>query len=109
MLGGPDKGNPLDMLAKGGIFEQLDDDANLPEELEAEDDVKEQFHEENACEFCQVVFNKLKGKNRHHCRRCKKSVCDACSTNRRRLAKSSDKTFRVCDFCDTQLSNYKLE
>ena len=81
----------------------------LPDELEDEDDVKDQFHEEEACELCQSKFKKFGGNPRHHCRRCYKSVCNQCSGNKRRLAKNSDKVFRVCDFCDTQLSNYKLE
>lgn len=46
---------------------------------------------------------------RHHCRRCGKSVCQKCSMTKRYLSKSDKKTlYRICDFCDTKLSNFKV-
>ena len=57
--------------------------------------------------MCMIDF-KLTNR-RHHCRLCGKSVCDKCSLNKRYLSKSDKKTYhRVCDFCDTKLSNYKV-
>lgn len=36
-------------------------------------------------------------------------MCDMCSQGRRHLSKSDLKTkHRVCDFCDTKMSNYKV-
>jgi hypothetical protein len=95
--------------AKPSIFGNLVDDAHLPMKPENEDEIEEEFHEEKACEFCQVTFGKLRGISRHHCRRCFKSVCDKCSNNKRRIYRNSEKEYRVCDFCDTQISNFRLE
>jgi hypothetical protein len=36
-------------------------------------------------------------------------VCNNCSNNKRKLTKKDDKLYRVCDVCDTMLSNFKLE
>jgi len=85
----------------------LADDANLPTELE--DMNRESFNMMNFCELCDRNFAKLKGINRHHCRKCNRSVCQQCSASKRRLAKNDETLYRVCDFCDTQLSNAKLE
>ena len=52
----------------GGLLGQLAVDANLPEELDAED--RESFNLKSFCELCDRTFNKLKGINRHHCRKC---------------------------------------
>lgn len=92
-----------------GVFSNLVDDAHLPMKPEDENEIEEQFNEEKFCELCNAVFNKLRGNPRHHCRNCFKSVCDKCSNNKRRIYRNSEKEYRVCDFCDTKLSNFKLE
>jgi len=92
----------------GGILGDLAEDANLPQELE-DMNRPESFNMRNFCELCDRNFAKLKGINRHHCRKCNRSVCQQCSASKRRLAKNDENTYRVCDFCDTQLSNSKLE
>jgi len=99
-LGGSLTTNPTAILGA------LADDANLPNELE---DVNDGWHNFNYCELCDRTFSKFKGISRHHCRKCLKSVCQQCSSNTRKLSKQDDTKYRVCDFCDTQLSNYKLE
>jgi len=98
-----------DVAAKreNGILGSLADDANLPDE--GPDHDRDQFNCSNFCELCDRTFAKLKGINRHHCRKCNKSVCQQCSNNKRKLSKQDETLFRVCDFCDTHLSNYKLE
>ena len=90
----------LSSLTKtGGILANIADDANLPDDL---DDTRgESFNMRNFCELCDRNFNKLKGISRHHCRRCNRSVCQQCSSSKRRLAKNDDTLYRVCDFCDT--------
>ena len=95
-------------LKKEGVLHGLADDANLPDDI-TELGNKEEFNLLNYCELCEVTFNKLKGVNRHHCRKCFKSVCQPCSANKRKLAKNDETLHRVCDYCDTVLSNYKLE
>ena len=91
----------------GRILSNLADDHNLPEELDELN--KGQFNNRNFCELCDRNFAKYKGINRHHCRKCFRSVCQKCSNSKRRLAKNDDTLQRVCDFCDTQLLNAKLE
>lgn len=96
-----------DKNLNSGIFSQLDDYANLPDEI---DDLgSDSFNNLNYCELCEKTFNKLKGVSRHHCRKCNQSVCQSCSNNKRKLAKNDDTLYRVCDYCDCQLSNFKLE
>lgn len=94
------------LKTKGGILGDLADDANLPEEFTSEE---KKFNLMNYCELCDQQFSKLKGISRHHCRKCNKSVCQQCSNNKRKLAKQDETLYRVCDQCDTILSNYKLE
>jgi hypothetical protein len=88
-------------------LEGLAEDANLPSEEEVEN--SKNFNQLNYCELCDRTFNKLKGIPRHHCRKCNRSVCTQCSNNKRKLTKKDDSLYRVCDACDTMLSNYKLE
>jgi hypothetical protein len=90
----------------GGVLGNLADDANLPDVLP--DQGRESFNLCNFCELCERNFNKI-SLPRHHCRKCNKSVCNQCSNNKRKLSKQNDQLLRVCDFCDTQLSNFKLE
>ena len=91
---------------KSGVLGELAEDTHLPDELE--EDFKDNFNEQDNCELCDSKFKKV-GNPRHHCRKCYKSVCQKCSNNKRKLAKKDDTLYRCCDFCDTQLSNYKLE
>ena len=48
------------------------------------------------CELCAADFSMFSTK-RHHCRRCGKSVCIKCSTEKRRLCKLDHAKHRVCD------------
>ena len=58
-----------DRMAKmKGILAPVADDAALPDELDYMG--KEQFNNMNFCELCDRNFAKLKGINRHHCRKC---------------------------------------
>ena len=58
---------------QGGVLETLADDANLPDEIQDVD--RADFNLKTYCELCDRTFAKLKGINRHHCRKCNKSVC----------------------------------
>lgn len=98
----------LEALNKNNVFGDLGEEANLPDDILPDDQIKELYHEENQCELCDVTFKKVFNP-RHHCRRCYKSVCNNCSGSKRRLCKKSEKEYRVCDACDTQLSNHKIE
>lgn len=90
----------LEALNKNNnVFGDLGEDANLPDDILADDEIKELFHEEKNCELCDKKFNLVTP--RHHCRKCYQSVCNTCSSSRRRLCKKSEKEYRVCDFCDT--------
>jgi hypothetical protein len=62
----------------GAILGTLKEDSILPEEAEEGD-----FNLKKECELCEAKFRKLKGINRHHCRKCNKSVCGPCSSNQR--------------------------
>lgn len=98
----------LQNLRTGGkIIGGLADDANLPDKIPDLD--RSKFNEMPSCELCDRDFNKLKRIDRHHCRKCYRSVCDKCSMSRRKLSKACKDPHRVCDYCDTQLSNFKLE
>eukprot|EP00347_Sterkiella_histriomuscorum_P005670 403355710 len=46
---------------------------------------------------------------RHHCRKCGTTVCSLCSQQKRRLSKVDKKKYRVCDVCDTLMSNCNFE
>lgn len=95
------------LRSTGGFLGQLANDANLPEELDTGD--RESFNLKTFCELCDRTFGKFKGINRHHCRKCNRSVCQQCGGCFRKLSKNDETLYRVCDFCDTQLSNFKLE
>ena len=91
-------------VTNNGILGQLADDAHLPETVDAD---RDQFNENKFCELCDTTFNLIT--KRHHCRKCNKSVCHACSGTKRQISKQDTTLHRVCDYCDTQLSNFKLE
>jgi hypothetical protein len=92
-------------LSGPGILGQLAENAHLPNITDADD--REEWNEKSFCELCDTTFN-LRTK-RHHCRKCKKSVCQSCSGTKRQISKKDQTLYRVCDYCDTQLSNFKLE
>ena len=83
-------------MDRNSVLAKLGEESVLPDEVEESD-----FNLKNECELCSVKFKKLKGINRHHCRKCNKSVCGPCSNNERKLAKNEDVLYRVCDYCDT--------
>lgn len=56
--------------------------------------------------LCQSKFGFL---GAHNCKRCGIAVCDGCSRSKRRLSKLDKDKLRVCDDCDTLLSNYNFE
>ena len=75
---------------------------------------REKFNNASYCELCEIQFKRpvaslSAGIKRHHCRNCYRSVCQKCSTNLRRLSKADATPQRVCDYCDTRMSNFKLE
>ena len=65
-----------------------------------------QMLKSDICMSCAVKFNLLTLK--HHCRKCGKQVCDACSKNKRRLSRLEKTKYKVCDECDTLMSNYNF-
>lgn len=63
------------------------------------------------CMLCSHKFGSvfMIGSEAENCSRCGKAVCDPCSSQKRRLSKLEKKKYRVCDLCDTVLSNYNLD
>ena len=59
------------------------------------------------CQLCDLEFGVVT--RRHRCRKCGRSVCQACSTKSRRLCAQEKQKFKVCDLCDTVLSNKGIE
>jgi len=56
------------------------------------------------------MINMSKDKQKHHCRRCGRCVCTLCSSSpQRRLSKVDKKKYRVCDECDTLMSNVNFD
>ena len=60
----------------------------------------------DACMLCPQKFAIFSPQ--HNCKKCGKSICGDCSKNKRRLSKMDKSKFRVCDECDTLLSNYNF-
>lgn len=92
---------------------------NLPELFDPKSVV---FQNLDQCQLCNTNFSgkmqsllvlgggHSKDKNRHHCRRCGISVCTLCSQSpKRRLSKIDKKKYRVCDECDTLMSNVNFD
>jgi hypothetical protein len=42
---------------------------------------------------------------RHHCRKCKKAVCDTCFTSLKRISKGDPKIYNICEKCDFNIAN----
>ena len=59
------------------------------------------------CMLCSTKFSTFLN-SQHNCKKCGKAVCDACSRSKRRLSRLDKDKFRVCDECDTLLSNYNF-
>lgn len=58
---------------------------------------KNQWNKQQNCQICIRKFIKFK-LPQHHCRLCCNSVCDDCSKNRQ-------KNYRICDFCNYNLTH----
>lgn len=81
-------------------------------------DVKAVVHAKSEhCGLCQAPFSSkvsmllsTKDKQKHHCRRCGIAVCTLCSGSpKRRLSKIDKNKYRVCDECDTLMSNVNFD
>ncbi|XP_059053416.1 zinc finger FYVE domain-containing protein 26 homolog [Achroia grisella] len=71
---------------------------------------KEQWVEDYAADRCMLCHTSIFSMiiRRHHCRRCGRLVCHACSRNRMQIPTyPSGIKFRVCDDCYTQTMNKK--
>ena len=74
-------------------------------------------HKSDSCSLCNQAFSgkmtSLLGggsSQRHNCRRCGISVCSLCSASpKRRLSKIDKTKYRVCDECDTLMSNVNFD
>ncbi|XP_071500345.1 pleckstrin homology domain-containing family F member 2-like [Diadema antillarum] len=60
-------------------------------------------HDAPHCMLCNKRFTTLF--RRHHCRKCGKVVCQACSAKKFMLPLQSNTPLRVCDYCYQQLSS----
>mmetsp|Transcript_52014 Transcript_52014/g.71389 ORF Transcript_52014/g.71389 Transcript_52014/m.71389 type:complete len:99 (-) Transcript_52014:615-911(-) len=83
-----------------------DEEENLPDLFDPE---KVEKLSSPHCMLCLLVFKTLSFTMKKNCKRCGKMVCDSCSQAKRRLSKLEKKKQRVCDECDTLLSNYNFE
>jgi hypothetical protein len=66
------------------------------------------------CKLCQTAFSSKMGFNKDrqkkHCKRCGAAVCGLCSASpKRRLSKIDKQKYRVCDECDTLMSNVNFD
>ena len=86
------------------IDEDQEEDELLPEFFDPE--VIQMLKSDN-CMLCSQKFAFLSA-SQHNCKKCGKSICDACSKSKRRLSKLEKTKFRVCDECDCLLSNYNF-
>lgn len=66
-----------------------------------------------ACMLCEAPFSNrlqlLKRNPIRHCKRCGKSICEVCSESKRQLSRADPTPYRVCDKCDTEMDNYRLQ
>ncbi|XP_028414314.1 zinc finger FYVE domain-containing protein 26-like isoform X2 [Dendronephthya gigantea] len=70
----------------------------IPEKIPAEEDWEPDY-KHSVCMICkEVTFNMFV--RRHHCRRCGRVVCDACSPFKRVLSNSGRTPVRICKDCD---------
>ncbi|KAM3962427.1 zinc finger FYVE-type containing 26 spastizin [Aphomia sociella] len=78
----------------------------MPEQVPS----KEQWVEDYSADRCMLCHTSIFSMiiRRHHCRRCGRLVCHACSRNRMQVPTyPSSVKFRVCDDCYTQTMNKK--
>lgn len=104
------------------MMEQMDtvntfldnEEDSLPELFDPTTVVKQKS---DICHLCNTSFSgKMssilvsKDKKKHNCKRCGVSVCTLCSSSpKRRLSKIDKKKYRVCDECDTLMSNVNFD
>lgn len=86
------------------IDEDQEEDELLPDFFDPE---VIQMQKSDNCMLCSQKFAFLSA-SQHNCKKCGKSICDACSKSKRRLSKLDKAKLRVCDECDTLLSNYNF-
>ena len=85
----------------------LDQNENLPQTFNTKN-VKR--NPSKACMLCENEFTTAIGANPiRHCKRCGRSICDVCSLTKRQLSKSDKEQHRVCDKCDTEMDNFRLQ
>ncbi|CDW79685.1 and ph domain-containing protein 6 [Stylonychia lemnae] len=84
---------------------------NLPDMFDIKKIKKVQSDNCGLCEkpLSRITLAGTSTQKRHHCRKCGTSVCNLCSQQKRRLSKVDKKKFRVCDVCDTLMSNNNFE
>ena len=85
------------------IDEDQEEDELLPDFF---DHLAVQKEKSDNCQLCQSKFGFM---GSHNCKRCGVAVCDSCSRSKRRLSKLDKDKLRVCDDCDTLLSNYNFQ
>ncbi|KAG6461690.1 hypothetical protein O3G_MSEX012782 [Manduca sexta] len=80
----------------------------MPEQVPPKDQWTEDYSTDR-CMMCRTsIFSMII--RRHHCRRCGRLVCHACSRNRMQVPTyPSGVKFRVCDDCYTQTMNRKAQ
>ena len=87
-----------------------DEEDNLPEKF---DQKFVKLQNTDNCQLCDKAVTRMnitgQGHKRHHCRKCGMSVCSLCSQQQRRLCKEDKQKYRVCDQCDTLMSNANFE
>lgn len=85
------------------IDEDQEEDELLPDFF---DPLSVQKEKSDNCMLCQSKFGFM---GTYNCKRCGVAVCDPCSKSKRRLSKLDKDKLRVCDDCDTLLSNYNFQ
>jgi hypothetical protein len=85
------------------IDEDQEEDELLPDFYDCD---MVQMLKSDTCMLCPQKFAIFSPQ--HNCKKCGKSICGDCSKNKRRLSKMDKNKFRVCDECDTLLSNYNF-
>ncbi|CDW80664.1 fyve zinc finger family protein [Stylonychia lemnae] len=97
--------------ARSGKFKRAEEGLEgLP--MDAKPAQESDYENADSCFSCEKELAKSLGlmrkKGRHHCRRCARTVCNNCWKNERRISQNDKKTYKVCDQCDFELSNYQL-
>ena len=59
--------------------------------------------------LCERFFTSSKiGDKDFNCKRCGRTVCKDCSSEKKLISQDAKHEERVCDLCDTVMSNYQL-